>query len=624
MNNDTREKSAFEMRVLRIDLTSGRIDQEQIDWATTRKYVGGTGIGTKFLYEEVGPNVGWSDPDNRLMVFSGPLGGTRVGGSGTISFVTKGPMTDMAGATQANGFFGAWLRSCGFDGIIIHGAAKKWTYLQIQDGKAELVDAEWLAGKDTWETEDAIKERLNGQSSVFSIGPAGENLVRFACVVGDRGHVAAHNGVGAVMGSKKLKAIAVKRGRTRVHVAEPDVLAAKVKPLFEDAKKNDMMSYQWGTTQLYMVLDKIGGLPVKNFTTNIFPGNEKMAGEYTRTHFKVKPAPCWACRMAHCRMVEVTEGPYKGFVGEEPEWEGMGAFGCLIDQADPGTAVMLSNMCDRLGMDVNETGWLLGWLMECYEKGFVNSSDLDGIELRWGDAEASLAMMKKFAHRQGCGSRFADGIKRSAEAMGGDALNCAIYTHKGASPRTHDHRAMWGELIDTCFSDTGTIQVWGGKLQPEKVGVQPPQDNFNAEQMVRLITGTSGRRQFDDCLGTCRFCLHDFQLTLDCLNAVTGWNTSIPEAMAVGRRIINQLRLFNFRHGMSREMERPSARYGSVPVDGPAVGKSIMPHWESIRRDYYTGMGWDSETGIPLPETLERLGLGTLTADLENIRKKLS
>jgi aldehyde:ferredoxin oxidoreductase len=619
MSAENNRNGKYEMRILRVNLSNGQIDEEQINHEMVRKYVGGTGLGTKFLYEEVPPGLEWSDPENRMMFFSGPLGGTRVAGSGTFSVVSKGPMTNLAGASQANGFFGAFLRSSGFDGLIIYGAAKNWTRLHIHDGKAELHDAESLVGKDTWETEDTVQRELGKRCSVYSIGPAGEHLVRFACIVGDHGHVAAHNGLGAVMGSKKLKAISVERGRRTLPVADPTRLSEKAKALFEEAKKMDMMLYEWGTPQLFVVIDKVGALPIRNYTTNIFPGNEKFAGQYIRTHFKIKRNPCWACRMAHCHIMEVTEGPYKGFVGEEPEYEGMAAMGPVIGQTDPGAGVMLANTADRLGMDVNESGWLIGWLMECYEKGFLGKTDLDGIEMEWGNVEATLEMLKKIAHRQGCGNRWAEGVKRVAESMGGEVLNFAVYTHKGASPRSHDHRAVWQELIDTCFTNTSTIEVVGGKLQPDVLGLPPLKNPFDPQQVSTMNAGVNGRRQFDDCLGICRFCLYDLQCTVDCLNAVTGWDFNIQEAMDVGRRVTNHLRMFNFRHGLTREMERPSFRYGSAPVDGPAKGISIAPHWETIQHNYYQRMGWDPETGKPLPETLEKMGLGHLVQDLKGL-----
>jgi aldehyde:ferredoxin oxidoreductase len=604
-------------RILRVDLGREQISEESLDSETLRRYIGGTGLGAKYLYEEVPPGVAWSDADNRIMFFTGPLAGTKVSGSGTFSVVSKGAMTGMAGASQANGYFGAFLKFAGFDGIIVQGRAQRWLYLHIHDATAELRDAEHLRGKDTWETEDAIKQGLKRQSSVYSIGPAGENLVRFAAVVGDHGHVAGHNGLGAVMGSKKLKAIVAERGRRPVPVADPARLSQATKTLFEGARDADPNLGLWGTAWIFPRMATVGMLPIKNYTTSIFPDAEKFSGKYLRSHFKATPATCWACRIAHCRMIEVTEGPYAGFVGEEPEYEGMAAMGSVIGQTDPGAAVMLGNQVDRLGMDINESGYLIGWLMECYQKGLLKKDDLDGIEMNWGNAEATREMLKKIAHRQGCGNLLAEGVKRAAEKVGGEALNCAIYTQKGASPRGHDHRARWSELIDTCLSNTGTIEVGPGVPHPEQLGLELPKDPFDPMEASMMNAKVNGRRQFEDCLGVCFFCMQDIQMETDALNAVTGWDIDIWEAMDVGRRIVNQLRVFNLRHGLTKDIEAPSVRYGSSPVDGPAQGKYIMPHWESLRRNYYQQMGWNAETGRPLPETLERLGLAHLIPDLK-------
>lgn len=603
-------------KILRVDLSREQISEESPDNDTLRKYIGGTGLGVKYLYEEVPPGVAWSDAENRIMFFAGPLSGTKVSGSGIFSVVSKGPMTNMAGTTQANGYFAAFLKFAGFDGIIVQGRAKRWLYLYVHDGTAELRDAGHLQGKDTWETEDAIKKEINRQCSVYSIGPAGENLVRFASIVGDHGHVAAHNGLGAVMGSKKLKAIVAERGRKRVAVAHPDELTRLADALIESAQKAMPTLSAFGTSGALPMMHRTGQLPVKNYTTSIFPESERFSGEYLRTHFKATPSTCWACRISHCRMTEVTEGPYKGFVGDEPEYEGVAAMSSVIGQTDPGATVMLGNQVDRLGMDINESGWIIGWLMECYQKGLLKKDDLDGIEIGWGNAEATLAILKKIAYRQGSGNLWAEGVKRTAEKIGGEALNCAIYTLKGATPRGHDHRARWSEMIDTCLSNTGTIEVGPGMPIVKELGMSPPKDMFDPIEISTLNAMISGRRLFEDSLVICFFCGQDLQMLTDTLSAITGWDFTIQEAMAVGRRIVNQLRVFNFRHGLTKEIEAPSVRYGSSPVDGPAQGKSIMPHWEALRLNYYQKMGWDPETGKPLPETLEKLDLTHIIPDL--------
>lgn len=606
----------YPLKILRVDLTAGRTRTEEVTDKDARKYVGGTGLGAKLLYEEVPASVKWSDPENVMMWFTGPLAGTRVSGSGTFSVISKGPMTNMAGASQANGFLGAFLRFSGLHGIVIEGAARKWTRLHISAGRAEILDAEHLLGKDTWETEDAVKKEVGKRCSVYSIGPAGENLVRFAAIVGDHGHVAAHNGLGAVMGSKKLKAISVERGEVKIPVAEPARLTQSAKELIEISIKTDPNLGKFGTAFAFEVFTPIGALPIRNYTTNIFPDWEKYKGVNIRSRFKTKNSPCWACRQTHVSTIEITDGPYAGFKGEEPEYEGLAAMGPVIDQKDPAAAVVLANLLDRLGLDCNETGYVIGWIMECYERGLLKKTDLDGIEMNWGAVEATRAMLTKIAHRQGCGNLFAEGVKVAAEKIGGEAVNCGVYTMKGASVRGHDHRGFWMELIDTCLSNTGTIETGGALAKPPVLGLTPVQNRFDPIAMSTQNAKLNGGRQFEDCLGVCRFCTSDFSLTLECLNAVTGWDFTIPEAMDVGRRTINLLRMFNFRHGLKKEMEAPSVRYGSTPVDGPAKGIGIMEHWDSIRRNYYEQMGWDTETGKPLPETLEKLGLGHLVKDL--------
>jgi len=577
-------------------------------------------LGAKFLYEEVPPGVEWSDPENRMIWATGPLGGTKVSGTGTFSVVTKGPMTNLAGATQANGFLGAFLKFSGFDALVIQGAAPQWSYLYIHDGKAELRGAIYLLGKDTWETEEAIAEELGldpRRVSVYSIGPAGENLVRFASLMGDRGHVAAHNGVGAVMGSKRLKAVAVARGRGRVPIADPKRLSEASKKLFEHAstKFAGGTLYKWGTGGLLGGIYATGMLPVKNYTTNIFPEHDKIDGQYLRTHFEERPKPCWACRVNHVRYMKVTEGPYAGFEGEEPEYEQIAAWGPQIGQTDAGAIVMLANTVDRLGLDCNESSWLMGWLMECYERGILTKDDLDGLEMTWGNVEAVRVMLHRIARREGCGDWLAEGVMRASRRVGGEAPNIGIYTLKGATPRGHDHRGRWYELLDTCLSNTSTIEASFG-LPPELPGKPKLIDPFSPEEISTVNAVTGGWRQFEDCLGICRFCSTDPVLTLECVNAATGWNLTVDEALDTGRRVINLLRMFNFRHGLDPNLEAPSPRYSSTPVDGPAQGISIAEHFDWMKQNYWKLMGWDTKTGRPLPETLKELGLEELIADL--------
>mgnify|MGYP001204728046 CR=1 FL=1 len=617
-------------KLLRVDLTDEQITEERLDKETARKYVGGTGIGAKYLYEEVPAGVEWSDEGNRIILTAGPLGGTTVGGSGTFSVVTKGPLTNGAGASQANGFFGSFLRFSGYDGIILQGKAKRLVYLYIDSSHAELRDASHLSGKDTWETSDLIRDEL-GQGergmSVVSIGPAGENLVKFAGVFTGKGHTAAHNGMGAVMGSKKLKAIAVVRGRGRPVLKDKVGLAAVARQLHENILNNkaNRQAYEWGTLSILWNRVTIGDglVPVKNYTTSVFniePEKlETFGGPYIRSHFMPKPNPCWACKMHHNHVLTIPDGPYAGFVGEEPEYEQLAAFGPVIGQSDVEAAIVMANEIDRLGMDANEMGWVLGMVMECYEKGIITQKDTDGLEMTWGNVEAARAMMRKITYREGFGDVLAEGTMRAARSIGGEAPNMAIHTMKGDTPRSNDERVRWPRLIDTCCSQISTPDGYSVR-QPADLGlsIKPSlAPSTSLEDTVAWNAQCKGAEQFEDCLGVCRFTTRtDLRLLVQAVSASTGWDFSIEEAMEVGRRIVHLLRSFNVRHGHTAEMDAPSSRFGSTPVDGPAQGKSIMVHWSELRHQFYEQMGWARDTGKPLPDTLRRFDLEYVIPEL--------
>jgi aldehyde:ferredoxin oxidoreductase len=619
-------------KYLRVDLTSGRIWSEQLDEETYRKYVGGTGYGTKVLYEEVPPGVEWSDPENRLIVASGPLGGTRVNGSGTISVVTKGPMTNGAVASQANGFMGAYLRFNGFDGVVIQGAAERLQYLYIHQGEAELRDAEHLAGLDTWDMNDRLVEEIGvdeSRLSVFGIGPAGENKVRFAAFAGDRGHVAGHNGTGAVLGSKRLKAIVAQRARSQAPVYDRKALSDVAKTIATRIADDPVAKEgipRWGTLRLVAQNARSGSgtLPVKNYTTslyNITPEElEKWDGPYLQEHYVTGRHNCWGCHFEHCTRFTIPDGPYKGFVGEEPEYEQFAAFGPVIGNTDVNAAIVLANECDRLGFENNEMGWLIGLVMECYDKGLLTQAQLDGLDMRWGNVEAVRALTRMIAHREGIGDMLAEGVMRAAQQIGPEAVNLAIYTAKGNTPRGHDHRSRWTEMFDTATSNTSTLETGNLGSMPrdalQAIGVESQPNTFSTQEVSTFTAKTKGAMIFEDSLGVCRFTVRiDVPYLTMAVNAATGWDMDVQESMRVGLRAVNLLRAFNIRHGIGPELDVPSKRYGSTPIDGPAAGVSIQPDWHDMLANYYQLLGWD-EKGVPKRETLAALGIGHVADDL--------
>jgi len=601
-------------RFLDVDLTGATLSDRVFDEETLRLYLGGTGIGAKLLYEEVPRDAAWNDPRNTVSIASGPLGGTAVGGSGTISIVTKGALTGGATSVQANGLIGAYMRFSGYDGVIVRGASSDLKYLVLKDGKAELRDASPILGLDTYETTDRLR-KMHGakgrEASVLSIGPAGENLARFAGVFVDHGHSASHNGTGAVLGSKKLKAIIAFRGSGRVDIHNPKKLTEVAQEMYKDVEY--FRGTIGGVANMYRGAK--GDLPIKNYMTYDWGASPEEVESFTeksiRDRYQVERMPCWGCRLLHSTMMEVKEGRYKCHV-EEPEYEQMAAWGPVIGNSDVEAAMMLSGLTDRLGLENNEAGWLVGWVMECAEKGYLAESQL-GFKTGWGDVEGAERILRMVSSREGFGDVLAEGVKRASEKVEGNAADCAIYTLKGNTPRGHDHRTRWSEMFDTCVSSTSTIETHMGAMSPQSQG--PANPILVSGEVAR----TKGLMQLEDSVGTCRFNTRmNAGKLAEAVSASTGWDMGAEEAWDVGRRAVNLLRAFNLESGIGPELDRPSTRYGSTPVNGPTAGVSIMPHWDEMLSNYYALMGWD-ERGIPRRETLERLGIGHVWAGIKGL-----
>jgi aldehyde:ferredoxin oxidoreductase len=604
-------------KLLRVDLSNERISTEVWTDDLYRTYLGGAGIGAKILWEEVPPEVSWDHPDNRLVMATGPLAGLPVWGTGGLTVVTRGAMTNGATNTQANGFFGANLKYSGYDAIVIQGRAPRWVYLYIHDDTVELRDAAALLGKDTWEVQDALQQLLNlsgHQLSVYSSGVAGENQVRWAAIAGDYGHVASKNGCGAVMGNKRLKAVAIVRGTKALRVADPRGLFMAAEEIAHELKYDPSTRslYEYGTLPGVSGLSRLGALPIKNYTTSVVPDGvdmEKWSAPGLREGFDHRGHQCNACGMHHCHSQVLPSGPHQGELVDEPEYEGWSGAGWATGCTDPVAVSWLNTQIDRACVDVNEFGWLIGWVMECQEKGYLTREQLGGLELKWGDAEAANKLLQMIIRREGFGNILAEGVKRASEIVGGPAAECAIYTMKGDTPRGHDHRARWEEMLDTCTGSSGTLDS-GPPVRQTEWGLPARVNPFDPEMVARVVGGTRGRRHFEDSLGTCIFTTRTWVATLcRALSTATGWDYTREEAMRFGRRTATLLRAFNLRCGITPELERPSKRYGSVPVDGPAKGQDVLANWERMLDVWYETVGYDRQTGKPLPATLRDLGL---------------
>jgi aldehyde:ferredoxin oxidoreductase len=608
-------------KLLRVNLSTGKIAAQPWSPDDMREYLGGVGLGAKILYEEVGPRVHWDHPDNRLILATGPLAGLPVWGTGGLTVVTRGAMTDGATSTQANGFFGASLKYSGYDAIIIQGQAKTLSYLYINDDTVEIRDAAHLRGKDTWDTQQALEAEhgLSGhRMSVYGIGPAGENLVRFAAIHGDYGHVASKNGCGAVMGKKKLKAVCIVRGTRALRAHDMRGVYQAADEIAHDLKTDPSTStlYNYGTLPGVLNLSKLGVLPIRNYTTNV-TGVDMSEWEpiKLREHFDHRGHQCSACGMRHCHIQVIASGPHAGERVDEPEYEGWSGAGWTIGLTDKDSITWLNTRIDRACVDVNEFGWVCGWVMECMEKGYLTEQQV-GFTLRFGDAEGAYRLLQMISHRQGFGDLLAEGVKRASEKVGGEAARCAVYTMKGASPRGHDHRGRWDEMLDTCTSSNGTMESANPTFQTE-VGQPARIQPFDGEQVARLTGGILGRRHLEDSLGGCSFTFRTrIELLARALSAVTGWTYGLEDAVRFGRRTAAILRAFNLRCGIGPEVEYPSERYGSQPVDGPAKDHHVMKQWDHMLDVWYETVGYDRKTGRPKPETLKKLGLDSLAKDL--------
>jgi len=611
-------------KLLRVDLTDGNITAGRLQDEFLRKFVGGSGFGVKIVYDEVPPGVGVFDPENRLVFAVGVLTGTIIEASVTYSIVSKAPSTGFTiGHSHSNGYFGPYFRFTGYDVLVIQGASEKPVYLWIHDDGAEVRDASKMWGKDAFETEHLVRKDLGEKrAKVCCIGPAGENLCRQAAVQNDEGHVAARGALGGVMGSKRLKAVAV-YGTRKVPIHDMDALREISNRHREIASKSSTRQWinNYGSPGAYPGLYAIGMKPIKNYTTNIYPSPEyqKMYGSYYREKFELKPRPCWNCPTKHLHTVTVTEGPYKGFSGEEPELETIQAWGCNIDVSDPGTAIKLADVCDRLGFDALDLGFTISLAMECYEKGLLTKEDTDGLELTWGNAEAAIQLMEKIARREGwIGNTLAEGPKRAADIIGGDAPKFAIHS-KNAAPHMHDIRCSWGYVLGFAISDfAGTQSGYPDIMAYPEIGLEEPLDPLSRKDQGNWRAKVQDSALFSECVGICGWASGGVPFTMEVeeVRAATGWDITVEEALTVGRRIVNLARAFNIRHGLTPEDCWVSPRLLEAPRNGPREGKAIAPYLEGMIHEYYRAMGWDEKTGKPLRETLRKLDLDYAIKDL--------
>ncbi len=607
-------------KILRVDLTAGKIKEESLpEESILRKYIGCVGLGMKFLFDEVPPKIQPLDPENRLIFMTGPLTGTLAPSSSNWTVVTVNHSVSKAAATaHSHGIWGVRLKSHGYDGIIIQGAAKKPAYIYIHGGGAELRDATKFWGLDSHETEDAIAENLRDKAvSVACIGPAGENLCRGACICNDKNHLASKGGVGAVMGSKRLKAIAISRGEKRISLSDSEGLQRVVQAWNEKLPEGYSYSSKGGgITRKYNKLAERGIIAWKNMSC---PGEMWKYGQSmveTAGLSKVTPRPCFNCPIGCSYDIGIGTGPQKGYTatlcggGEGTE----GAAG-IIGVEDGGTAYYMTDVYDRLGFDSAEPGCAIGLAFECYNKGLISKKETDGLELTWGNWKAAIELLHKMIKREGFGKILAEGPAKAAEIIGKDAPKYALHI-KGTGYNLHDWRPMWTKLFCQIIATAGPVHHgsgFDGLLTEPDLGYPTKQKPFYLEGIVDGARKTQMKKIWVDCLGICSFVAQGIpgfvRFGPDTLSCAVGWDFSAKEAELVGERVINLEKIFSVQRGFTIEDDLDvGPRVIEAPTEGPAKGMTFAPHLKKLVTEYYQAMGWD-EKGIPTKETLRKLDL---------------
>jgi aldehyde:ferredoxin oxidoreductase len=608
-----------------VDLTTGEIKTETLDEKLGRDFIGGQGIGARILFEHQKKGIDPLGPESYLGFTTGPLTGTKVPTGGRYMAVCKSPLTGGWGDANSGGYFGAELKAAGWDAIFVNGIASTPKYIAIADGRLEIKDAAHLWGQDTVEAEKFIqKEAGDKKIRIASIGPASEKLSLISGIVNDAGRVAARSGVGAVMGAKKLKAVAV-RGTGKAAVADKDALDRLRKAYIKEMK--DMggfaqMLMKYGTCGLTGGLVASGATPVKNWRytgTQSFPNLEKIADADTVIAYQSRKYGCANCPIACGGIFNVTGGKYPVGETHKPEYETIGAFGTMCMCDDFESIIKLNEMCNRSGLDTISAGTALAFAMECFENGIINESDTDGIALTWGNAEAMIAMIDKMIAREGFGDILADGVKLAAAKIGKGTEKFAMHVG-GQEPGLHN--ALFLPSRGTGFICDPTpgrhtaapmARIDGGP------GQFAPYPELKIEQFDRYtytgkgpMSATASKYlQVGSSAGICLMPMMFFGNfpMMEFFNAVTGWDLDITEVLTAGARIQTLRHCFNLREGIRpSDVKLPKRMAGEPPQEeGPVAGVTL--DMDSLGREYRQAMGWNPDSGEPEKNTLKKLGL---------------
>ena len=604
-------------KVLRVNLSSGEVRAEPLSPEMARTYLGGRGFAARILYDELQPGIDPLSPANKLILATGTLTGTPSPVANRTLAAAKSPLTGLWGDASFGGRFGQELKRAGFDALIIEGAAERPVYLWIHDGQVEIADASDVWGLETGPAQDGILARTDSRAVVAGIGPAGENKVRYGSLLSELRFSASRTGLGAVMGSKRLKAIAV-RGAGRVEVAERSALLALTrrvnKAIQENASCGTLTTY--GTWNGLTPVQEAGLLPSRNFQTGVIEGGERLRSEAMRQALLTDTETCPLCPIFCRRVVELTQPyPVEGRYGG-PQYETVAALGSLVGITDPAAIAKCHELANRYGLDTISAGVCIAFAMECAERGI----DL-GRSLRWGDTEAVFELLKEIAYQQGLGAMLANGVREAARQIGQGSEAWAVEV-KGLELPMHDPRGKKGMGLAYATAPHGAVHMQGGFDPAFEVGNPYPElgsfdpvDRRSLQgkaQQVKAVQdywGTLG-----DSLGFCKFPASPWRpLTptrvAEAVRLATGWDIDLAELLEAGERIFNLCRLFNVREGVRRKDDTVPPRLAEPLPEGRYQGETLNAEdLATMLDEYYALRGWD-EDGVPRPETLARLGL---------------
>lgn len=596
-------------KVMLIELDEQSIRWEPLDETVLRRFLGGTGLGAYLLYTYSPPGVDPLSPENPLIFVTSPLVGSRLTTSSKFAVVTKSPLTGFIGDSLSSSFLATELKKTGFDAIVVTGRSPSPTMLAITDDSVEFLDASHLLGMSTSKTEEAVKAQLGGMYRVASIGPAGENLVRFASIANDGGRQAGRTGPGAVMGSKNLKAIAV-RGRQTVSFANPDALGAIRADLSRRSLGDATEKYRTlGTLANVSVFNRLGTLPTRNFQQSTFEGAEAVSGETFQTSHHVRNAHCANCTIGCEHIVRTTDGGADAT--GRMEYESSFALGPLVGVADANAVIRASRLCDDMGMDTISAGGSVAWAMECFENGLLTAEDADGIDLRFGDGRAVLAALQMTAQRTSLGSLLAEGSRRAAETIGNGSQNWAMHV-KGLEMPGYEPRSLKTMALALAVSTRGAChnrssayeadfsnRVDRLTIDDERGRITMEGEDYSAV-LDSLIWCKFLRKAFDDFYGE----------SASIYERLTGWATTPEDLVHAGERINNIKKLFNIREGWTRSDDTLPARvFAETLPNGAAKGVGLTRSDVEMMIDgYYRARGWTVDGLIP-EEKIDALGL---------------